>query len=83
MGWNQLDAVRPSRLLKGLPDAIRTFISSHSYYVPVVEQMAAILYLLGAVYGDPRIGERIRRAVSSGEIRAHSVSRSCGIFIDL
>lgn len=41
MGWNQLDAVRPSKLLKGLP--LRPhFYFAHSYYVPEVEQTAAI-----------------------------------------
>ena len=40
MGWNQLDQVRPSRLLKGLPDHPHLYFA-HSYYVPVVEQAAA------------------------------------------
>src|SRR5580698_6788677 len=37
MGWNQLDLVRPSRLLKGLPERPRVYFA-HSYYVPVVAQ---------------------------------------------
>ncbi len=40
MGWNQLDAVRPSRLLKNLPERPHVYFA-HSYYVPVVEQAAA------------------------------------------
>ena len=40
MGWNQLDPVRPSRLLKGLPEHPYVYFA-HSYYVPVVEQTAA------------------------------------------
>jgi imidazole glycerol phosphate synthase glutamine amidotransferase subunit len=41
MGWNQLDLVRPSRLLAGLP--LKPYVYfAHSYYVPVVEQAAAI-----------------------------------------
>jgi glutamine amidotransferase len=40
MGWNQLDTVRPSRLLAGLPDRPHVYFA-HSYYVPVVEQTAA------------------------------------------
>jgi imidazole glycerol phosphate synthase glutamine amidotransferase subunit len=40
MGWNQLDTVRPSKLLKGLPEHPHVYFA-HSYYVPVVEQTAA------------------------------------------
>jgi imidazole glycerol phosphate synthase glutamine amidotransferase subunit len=40
MGWNQLDPVRPSRLLAGLPAHPHVYFA-HSYYVPVVEQAAA------------------------------------------
>jgi imidazole glycerol phosphate synthase glutamine amidotransferase subunit len=40
MGWNQLDAVRPARLLAGLPEHPYVYFA-HSYYVPVVEQTAA------------------------------------------
>jgi imidazole glycerol phosphate synthase glutamine amidotransferase subunit len=40
MGWNQLDLVRPSRLLKGLPEHPHLYFA-HSYYVPVVAQAAA------------------------------------------
>jgi imidazole glycerol-phosphate synthase subunit HisH len=40
MGWNQLDSVRPSRLLKNLPEHPHVYFA-HSYYVPVVEQAAA------------------------------------------
>ena len=40
MGWNELDEVRPSRLLKGLPQRPHLYFA-HSYYVPVVEQAAA------------------------------------------
>ena len=40
MGWNQLELVRPSRLLKGLPERPHVYFA-HSYYVPVVEQAAA------------------------------------------
>jgi imidazole glycerol phosphate synthase glutamine amidotransferase subunit len=40
MGWNQLDLVSPSRLLKGLPEHPHVYFA-HSYYVPVVSQTAA------------------------------------------
>ncbi|HEY4087412.1 MAG TPA: imidazole glycerol phosphate synthase subunit HisH [Bryobacteraceae bacterium] len=40
MGWNEVDAVRPSRLLKGLPERPHLYFA-HSYYVPVVPQAAA------------------------------------------
>ena len=40
MGWNELDLVRPSRLLAGLPLRPHVYFA-HSYYVPVVEQTAA------------------------------------------
>jgi imidazole glycerol phosphate synthase glutamine amidotransferase subunit len=40
MGWNQLDTVRPSRLLAGLPERPHVYFA-HSYYVPVLEQTAA------------------------------------------
>lgn len=40
MGWNCLDSARPSRLLAGLPDRPYVYFA-HSYYVPVVTQMAA------------------------------------------
>jgi imidazole glycerol phosphate synthase glutamine amidotransferase subunit len=40
MGWNQLDLVRPSKLLKGLPPRPHVYFA-HSYYVPVVDQTAA------------------------------------------
>jgi len=40
MGWNQLDLVKPSKLLKGLPNRPHVYFA-HSYYVPVVEQTAA------------------------------------------
>jgi len=40
MGWNQLDLVRPSSLLAGLPPRPHVYFA-HSYFVPVVEQAAA------------------------------------------
>lgn len=40
MGWNQLDLVKPSKLLAGLPHRPHVYFA-HSYYVPVVEQAAA------------------------------------------
>ena len=40
MGWNELDAVKPSRLLSGLPERPYVYFA-HSYYAPVVEQTAA------------------------------------------
>jgi imidazole glycerol phosphate synthase glutamine amidotransferase subunit len=40
MGWNQLDTVKPSKLLKGLPERPHVYFA-HSYYVPVVPQTAA------------------------------------------
>lgn len=40
MGWNELDLVKPSRLLAGLPLRPHVYFA-HSYYVPVVEQTAA------------------------------------------
>ena len=40
MGWNQLDQVKPSKLLKGLPEHPHVYFA-HSYYVPLVKQAAA------------------------------------------
>ena len=40
MGWNEVAAVKPSRLLDGLP-AHPYLYFAHSYYVPVVPQAAA------------------------------------------
>ncbi len=40
MGWNDLTAVRPTRLLAGLPEHPFVYFA-HSYYVPVVPQTAA------------------------------------------
>ncbi|MEP6716560.1 MAG: imidazole glycerol phosphate synthase subunit HisH [Terriglobia bacterium] len=40
MGWNQLDLVRPSKLLAGLPPQPHVYFA-HSYFVPVVAQTAA------------------------------------------
>jgi len=40
MGWDELDLVRPSKLLSGIP--LRPYVYfAHSYYVPLVEQAAA------------------------------------------
>ena len=39
MGWNSLEALRPSRLLNGLPDEPFTYFA-HSYYAPVVPETA-------------------------------------------
>jgi imidazole glycerol phosphate synthase glutamine amidotransferase subunit len=41
MGWNQLELVKPSKLLAGLPDQPHVYFAN-SYYVPVVPQTAAI-----------------------------------------
>jgi imidazole glycerol phosphate synthase glutamine amidotransferase subunit len=40
MGWNQLDSVRPSRLLKNTGDKPYVYFA-HSYYAPVVPATAA------------------------------------------
>jgi imidazole glycerol phosphate synthase glutamine amidotransferase subunit len=40
MGWNELDAVAPSRLLKGLAPRPHVYFA-HSYYAPVVSATAA------------------------------------------
>jgi imidazoleglycerol phosphate synthase glutamine amidotransferase subunit HisH len=40
MGWNDLEPVRTSRLLAGLPEHPFVYFA-HSYYVPVVPQTAA------------------------------------------
>ena len=40
MGWNNVTPVKPSKLLAGLNNPFLYF--AHSYYVPVVEQTAAI-----------------------------------------
>jgi imidazole glycerol phosphate synthase glutamine amidotransferase subunit len=41
MGWNQLEARRDSRLLRGI--APRSYVYfAHSYYVPVVAEAAAV-----------------------------------------
>lgn len=39
MGWNSLQAIRPSRLLEGLGDDVFTYFA-HSYYAPVVSATA-------------------------------------------
>ena len=62
MGWNEVDAVKPSRLLAGLPGRPYLYFA-HSYYVPLVPQAAATLRLFVHVYGDSRIGQYLRRAV--------------------
>lgn len=41
MGWNIVDEVKPSRLLKGMPERPYLYFA-HSYYVPVVSQTAAM-----------------------------------------
>jgi imidazole glycerol phosphate synthase glutamine amidotransferase subunit len=40
MGWNEVDAVKPSRLLAGLPGRPYLYFA-HSYYVPLVPEAAA------------------------------------------
>ncbi len=46
MGWNSLDALKPSRLLKGLGDEPFTYFA-HSYYAPLIQATAAsCLYML-------------------------------------
>ncbi len=40
MGWNSLEARRPSRLLQGFDSLIYTYFA-HSFYAPVVESTAA------------------------------------------
>ena len=47
MGWNDLESVRTSRLLAGLPEHPFVYFA-HSYYVPVVPQTAAT-----CTYGVP------------------------------
>lgn len=39
MGWNSLQALRPSRLLRGLGDEPFTYFA-HSYYAPVIPETA-------------------------------------------
>ena len=41
MGWNSLEARRPSRLLNGFDGLIYTYFA-HSFYAPVIEATAAI-----------------------------------------
>jgi imidazole glycerol phosphate synthase glutamine amidotransferase subunit len=41
MGWNQLDLVRPSKLLAGLPERPHVYFA-HSYYVPMMDRAAAV-----------------------------------------
>lgn len=41
MGWNTLEAQRPSRLLAGLSPSPHVYFA-HSYYVPVTPQAAAV-----------------------------------------
>lgn len=41
MGWNQLETVKTSRLLAGLPPSPHVYFAN-SYYVPVVPQTAAV-----------------------------------------
>ena len=40
MGWNSLEALRPARLLNGLPGEPFTYFA-HSYYAPVIPETAA------------------------------------------
>ncbi|HTU44935.1 MAG TPA: imidazole glycerol phosphate synthase subunit HisH [Bryobacteraceae bacterium] len=40
MGWNSLETVRPSRLLKHLPEGTFTYFA-HSYYAPLIDATAA------------------------------------------
>lgn len=40
MGWNQVQACRPCRLLAGIPDPAY-FYFAHSYYAPITEDTAA------------------------------------------
>jgi imidazole glycerol phosphate synthase glutamine amidotransferase subunit len=39
MGWNSLEALRPSRLLNGLTDKPFTYFA-HSYYAPIIPETA-------------------------------------------
>ncbi len=41
MGWNNVDLIKPSKLLKGLPARPYLYFA-HSYFVPVVSQTAAM-----------------------------------------
>jgi imidazole glycerol phosphate synthase glutamine amidotransferase subunit len=41
MGWNSLDAVKPAKLLRGLPPQAFTYFA-HSFYAPVNDATAAI-----------------------------------------
>jgi len=41
MGWDEVELVKPSKLLAGLPTKPHVYFA-HSYYVPVVEQAAGI-----------------------------------------
>lgn len=43
MGWNTLEPVRPSRLLRGLPGTPFVYFA-HSYYVPVTAATAAVTH---------------------------------------
>jgi len=40
MGWNSLETVRPSRLLRNLPAGTFTYFA-HSYYAPLIDATAA------------------------------------------
>ena len=67
MGWNQLERVRESKLLRDTGDKPYVYFA-HSYYAPVVPATAATCeYSLPytAVLGT---GQRLRCAVSSREI---------------
>lgn len=47
MGWNQLEALRPARLLEGAPKGAYVYFA-HSYYAPVTEATAAV-----SIYAEP------------------------------
>ena len=62
MGWNQLDQVKPSKLLKGLPQHPHVYFA-HSYYVPVVEQARGYMHLHSHIHG--RVWNRITSSACS------------------
>ena len=62
MGWNQLELVRTSKLLAGLPARPYVYFA-HSYYVPVVDQAAALCTYSAPYTAGARIRQCVRRAM--------------------
>ena len=68
VGWNALEITRPSPLLEGLADGAQVYFT-HSYAAPVTADCVAATTPRRDVSPRPCSAQRLRRAVSPGEIR--------------